>query len=96
LPILSHCIKLFNAGFIEGHSKKDNYSFVVSGLKNIGNIYVYFDKYYSCFLGIKKQSYDKFKFLNNQFSLKKHLDTVERNKLVKLASEVNSISRKFK
>lgn len=96
LPILSRCIQVFNTGFIEGHSQKDNYSFVVSGLKNINQINAYFDKYYDYFLGQKKQSYDKFKFVNTQLQLKKHLDGEGRKELIKLAGEINSIYRKFK
>jgi hypothetical protein len=94
LPILSHCISLFSAGSIEGHSIKDNYSFIVSGLKNVVNIYPYFDKY--PFYGIKKISYNKFKQLNIMLQQELHLDPKNRKNLVILSKDINSIGRKIK
>lgn len=57
LPILSSFILLFGTGSIEGHSKKDNYGYIVSGLVNIDKIFVYFDRYLCSFLRPKKKSY---------------------------------------
>ncbi len=96
LPILSRCIELFGAGFIEGHHIKDNYSYVVSGLKNINKIYPYFDKNLVYFLGVKAQSYLKFKALNLLLSQQKHLDLNLRPALVTMAEDINSAYRKFK
>ena len=96
LPVLSKCISLFSTGRIEGHSQKDNYSFIVSGLKNISNIYPYFDTNLNNFLGLKKESYLKFKLLNQSLTLKKHLDPNIRPSLIKLSKEINSAVRKFK
>ena len=45
LPILSKFILLFNAGVLEAHSVKSNYSYVLSGVKNCNNVYDYFYKY---------------------------------------------------
>jgi hypothetical protein len=45
LPILSSFINIFGIGHIEGHSKKDNYSFIITGLKNISFIFSYFDQH---------------------------------------------------
>jgi hypothetical protein len=45
LPVLSHFILLFKAGIIEGHSKKSNYSYILSGKKACYNIYDYFYKF---------------------------------------------------
>lgn len=95
LPILSHLITLFNTGHIEGHSNKDNYSFIVSGLKNINNIYGYFDLNLDNFLGIKKLSYLKFKDLNNKLSQGLHLNEDTRKELKLLSILINS-SRKYK
>lgn len=94
VPILSHCIHLFKTGILEAHSKKDNYCFIVSGLKNIENIYSYFDKY--PFYGIKGICFQKFKQLNNHLKLQHHLDSQMKDKLVKLSQEINSILRKEK
>lgn len=96
LPILSKCIELFNTGKIEGHSKKDNYSFIITGLNNIINIYTYFDKNINSFLGKKKDSYLKFKELNNYLLNKKHLDPFLRPSLIQLSQEINSVTRKQK
>lgn len=96
LPILSYLILIFETGFIEGHHVKDNYSYVVSGLKNIKNIYKYFDKYLNIFQGIKKESYLKFKEINKMFENKEHLDPDIRDKMKFLVSDINSAYRKFK
>ena len=95
LPILSNLILLFNTGKIEGNSKKDNYSFIISGLSNVTKIYNYFDKNLSNFIGIKKYSYLAFKDLNSKLEQGLHLDLNMRNELVTLSHNIN-ISRKFK
>ena len=59
VPILSSLILLFGTGVIEAHSKKDNYSYIVSGLNNVQLLYHYFDQY--SFIGIKGDSYLAFK-----------------------------------
>lgn len=96
LPILSEFINIFKTGYIEGHSNKGNYSFIVSSFKNIELIYPYFDKNISHFMGIKKDSYLKFKELNQLIKNKQHLDPKCRPLLVKLAQEINEVSRKIK
>lgn len=96
LPILSQLILIFNTGFVNGNHCKDNYSFIISGLKNVINIYLYFDKYIDYFQGIKKESYLKFKELNKMLEEKKHLNIERRNILYNLARDINSIYRKFK
>jgi len=96
LPVLSHLILLFNTGQIEGHSQKDNYSFVVSGLKNVLKIYHYFDNNLSYFLSTKKQSYLAFKELNVKIEQGLHLNGHTRTELLMLSQSVNSITRKSK
>jgi len=96
LPVLSHLILLFNTGKVEGHSQKDNYSFVVSGLKNVFKIYHYFDNHLSYFLSTKKQSYLTFKELNAKIKQGLHLDEQTRTELLMLSQSVNSIRRKSK
>lgn len=96
LPVLSHFINLFGIGKIEGHSKKDNYSFIINGLKNVINIYPYFDSNLSKFLGIKKNSYIAFKNLNNRIEKGDHLNDSIRKELVVLSQSINSIKRKYK
>ena len=96
LPILSEFINIFQTGCIEGHSIKDNYSYIVSSLKNVELIYPYFDDNISYFMGIKKESYLKFKELNNLIKNKQHLDPKSRPLLNKLAQEINEVSRKIR
>lgn len=94
LPILSHLIKLFYVGTVEGHSQKDNYSFIVSGLKNVMKIYNYFDNVQ--FLGVKGLSYEKFKLLNAKIQNKEHLNPTLRTELTQMSKDINSIPRKIK
>lgn len=96
LPVLSKIMLIFNTGYIEGNHIKANYSFVVSSLKNIKNIYIYFDKYIDFFQGIKKESYLKFKKLNQMFESKDHLNPDLRKSMENLAKDVNSAYRKNK
>nr|AKZ21147.1 LAGLIDADG homing endonuclease [Prasiola crispa] len=93
LPILSGLPLLFQAGNIEGHSQKDNYSYIVSGLKNIDKIFWYFDKYE--FNGIKRTCYTLFKELIIRILNKEHL-TEKRKHLIHLSHNVNAIARKSK
>lgn len=93
LPILCNLILLFMTGKIKGHSKKDNYSYIVSGFKNIHKIFCYFDKYE--FLGIKKVCYNLFKTVIIQIQNKNHL-TEKRKHLIDLSHNINRISRKTK
>ena len=94
IPIQSHLIGQFEAGQIEGHSSKDNYQFVVNGIKNLKNQYPYFDLF--PFKGTKAISYKKFKDLNILIQEKQHLDLSKRSKLIKLSNDINAISRKTK
>lgn len=96
LPVLSTLAVIFQCGVIEGHHKKDNYQYIVSGLSNVVKIYDYFDRFIDQFLGIKKISFLKFKALNSELSLRSHLCPSKRPLLVHLSQEINSISRKFK
>ena len=96
LPLLSHLILVFQTGAIEGHSKKDNYNFVVSGLKNVSQLYDYFDKNLANFIGIKKESYLAFQELNAKIQEGLHLNESTRPQLVAFSQRVNSIGRKLK
>lgn len=96
IPILSSFVLLFGTGTIEGHSMKNNYSFIVSGLKNMEKIYPYFDQHIQHFLGIKKDSYLQFKTINKAIGQQEHLDEKKRLCLIEKAKQVNSVSRKIK
>lgn len=87
VPILSQLILLFSTGTIEAHSAKDNYSYIVSGLKNVKLLYGYFDKYK--FYGIKGESYLRFKSLNAKIDEGEHLDLSTRKELQLLSHFVN-------
>lgn len=94
LPILAEILHLFKVGTIEGHSKKDNYNYIVSGLKNISAIYAYFDS--QTFRGVKGISYQAFKTLNESQSKGEHLNEIKRKELVLMSYNINSITRKSK
>ncbi len=96
LPVLSTLAVIFQCGIVSGHHKKDNYQYIVSGLKNVVKIYNYFDKYIDNFLGIKKNSYLKFKTLNSELDNGSHLLPQKRPLLIKLSQEINYINRKNK
>jgi hypothetical protein len=90
LPILSKFLLLFGIGRIEGHSNKDNYGYIVSGLSNINKIFVYFDQYLELFLGPKKNSYLLFKKVYFDLKEKKHLNKEERKLLINLCKQINN------
>jgi hypothetical protein len=96
LPVLSHLVLLFKTGRVEGHSKKDNYSFIVSGLGNIKQIYDYFDTNLSHFRSTKKTSYLEFKNVNNQLEQGLHLNPETRKQLITRCQSINAIPRKSK
>jgi LAGLIDADG DNA endonuclease family protein len=88
VPILSYLILLFKTGFIEAHSKKSNYSYIIIGEKACYNIYDYFDKYP---LKTKKlTSYNLWKEIHKCISNKDHLNPELRIKLIEIAAKVNS------
>jgi hypothetical protein len=94
VPVLSHLILLFNTGVIEAHSKKSNFSYVITGEKACYNIYDYFDKYP---LKTKKfTSYLLWKEIHKQISNKDHLNPELRINLIEKATKVNSTKRKSK
>ena len=87
VPLLSQLILLFNVGYIEAHSNKDNYSYIVNGLKDIDHLYSYFDKFE--FIGIKGDSYLAFKELNKRIKNKEHLDPNKRSEMILLSHNIN-------
>jgi len=87
VPLLSQLILLFNVGYIEAHSNKDNYSYIVNGLSNVQKLYHYFDQFE--FVGIKGQSYFKFKELNKRIQNKEHLQEHKRSEKILLSHNIN-------
>lgn len=85
LPILSHFLLLFKVGYIEPHSNKDNYSYIISGLKNNKLIYDYFDNYK---LITKKDSYNKWKALIKKLEDKEHLLNHEKSLELKFETKL--------
>ena len=94
LPILSKFILLFNAGVLEAHSVKSNYSYILSGVKNCNNVYDYF---YNFPLKSKKAlSLELWKEIHMAITQKEHLHLEKRQILIEKATKVNSIKRKSK
>lgn len=90
LLVFSELIKLFGVGVIRGHSaKNDIYDYIVSGQSNVIAIYDYFDKYIDHFLGTKKDSYLKFKNLNNRIANKEHQNPDCRKSMIVEATAIN-------
>jgi hypothetical protein len=96
VPVLSSLIRLFGKGVIEAHSNKDNYSYICSGLSSITSVFPYFDRYINQFMGIKKDSYLKFKDLVMDISNQHHLDPMKRLMLIEKAKSINAVRRKIK
>jgi hypothetical protein len=93
--ILNNFISLFGLGLVSERSVAEQevaeqerfFIFSVTGLKNIRNIYPYFDNH--SFLSIKGKSYLKFKELVELIELKMHLDPLIRPLLVALSKQIN-------
>jgi hypothetical protein len=95
LIVLNSLIGLFNTGLVDKHSRKNNYTYIISSLKNIKNIYKYFDNYQDSMLTSKKLSYIKFKELIIRIENKDHLCKIKRNEL-EILSKIINIPRKSK
>lgn len=96
LPVLSRCIQLFGVGAIEGHSRRDNYSYVASGLRAIPGLRSYFDRHLALFQGIKKNAYLAFLELAEALGRREHLNPRLRPGLVQKAAAINATRRKAK
>ncbi len=85
--VLQHISSLFNVGTVSSHSVKNNWEFIVNGVKNTSNILSYFDthKLYSK----KNESYKLWKQLRNQLINKDHLNKDSRLNMIKLAKSIN-------
>ena len=94
VPVLSHLILLFKTGVIEAHSKKSNYSYVITGAKDCFNVYDYFDN--NPLKTKKLRSYLLWKKIHKHIMNKDHLNPELRQNLIKMAIEVNSTKRKSK
>lgn len=91
LTILSKLILLFSAGNIENHYHLDNYSYVVSGLKNCSKIIEsnYFSKYK--LKTNKNNSYFLWKELYYRLLNKDHLNPVLRTELLEKSKLINKL-----
>jgi len=94
IPVLSHLILLFQAGALEAHSLKSNYSYILTGSKACFNVYDYFNNFP---LKTKKAiSFELWKEIHNAITKKEHLELELRNTLIEKAKKVNFIKRKSK
>lgn len=92
LPPLSHFIELFRGGLCEAHSAKENYCYVLSGVKKVHNIYRYFSQF--PLKSKKEKSFRLWQSLHIDIGEKLHLVPEKRKELVERAKEINSIKRK--
>jgi len=89
LTLLSKLILLLNVGQIENHYKKDNFSYIVSGLKNCSKIIEsnYFEQF--PLKTNKKNSYILWKELYTNLLNKDHLNPLLRTDLIKKSKLIN-------
>ena len=92
LAFFSKLILLFNEGQIENHNKNDNFSYVISGLKNCSKLIE--SKYFEQFSlkTNKKNSYILWKELYNNLLNKDHLNPLLKDNLIKKSKLINNIS----
>lgn len=92
LPVLSHFIVLFSVGALEAHSVKENFSYIITGVKNCEHIFTYFSQFP---LRTKKsKSYTLWRSLHGDIKNKFHLLEEGRKLLIKKAKDINSVRRK--
>lgn len=96
LPVLGECIRLFGGGRVEGHSSKDNYSYVLSGVRPLVNLFPYFDPRLDRFQGRKGESYLLFREVHRLLALGVHLDPLGRSQVEALVHQIHSYGRKEK
>lgn len=91
LPLLSQLILMFGTGTIEPHSQKNNFSYVVSGMKNCLKIYPYFEKYP---LKTKKaESFQLWKEIHEEILLGNHLKKEVLEILIEKARQINKLEK---
>ncbi len=91
IPVQSKQAQEFGVGVIKGDSKKNKYSYIITGQENVSKIYNYFDKNIEQFQGSKKESYIKFKSINTRISNNEHKNPSKRESMKKEAKDINPI-----
>lgn len=91
LPVLSSLILMFGVGYLQAHSKKENFNFIISGSKNCLAIYSYFDNFP---LKTKKaQSLILWREVHKEIQLKNHLNKEILIQLIEKAKMINGINK---
>jgi hypothetical protein len=87
--ILEYISTLFNQSItsVYPHSAKDVYELRFNGVKNITNLFPYFDKY--SLQTKKKESYNKWKILCQRLEKGEHLNNISRKELIDLSKSIN-------
>lgn len=87
--VLEYISTLFNQGItsVYPHSAKNVYELRINGVKNIKNLFPYFDKY--SLKTKKKESYNKWKILCQRLEKGEHLNNVSRKELIDLSKSIN-------
>lgn len=85
--VLLHISYIFGLGTVSPHSAKDNWEFIVNGVKNTSHILPYFDTH--VLYSKKKESYYLWKQLRIQLINGDHLNSDSRLEMVKLAKCIN-------
>ena len=87
--VLEHISTLFNQSItsVQPHTSNNVFELRVSGIKNIKNLFPYFDKY--SLKTQKKESYDKWKLLCHKLEKGEHLNNISRKELIELSKSIN-------
>ena len=87
--VLEHISTLFNQSLasVQPHTANNVFELRVNGVKNIRNLFPYFDKY--SLKTQKKESYDKWKLLCHKLEKGEHLNNISRKELIELSKSIN-------
>ena len=87
--VLEHISALFNQSITSVYPPppKNVYELRINGIKNIKNLFPYFDKY--SLKTKKKESYNKWKILCQRLEKGEHLNNVSRKELIDLSKSIN-------
>ena len=89
--VLDHILSLFNCtGFVISRPNSENWDLKIGGLENCKCIFSYFDNFE---LKTKKSlSYIRWKEVHSKLALGLHLNSITRQELIKLASQINKFN----
>lgn len=91
LPVLSQLILMFGAGVIEPHSQKDNFGYILSGVRNCKAVFPYFETF--ALKTKKAQSFMLWTEIYTAIQNKQHLNPATLPSLIEKAKQINKIQK---